>query len=63
MFCGDQIKIWRIPEDGLRRDLCECSAELRGHIKRLGHCEWHPSAANILLSVAYDLKVSDTVSR
>ena len=55
---GDQIKIWRIPQDGIVEDLCECSAELSGHTKRLGHCEWHPTADNILLSVAYDLKVT-----
>jgi len=40
----------------------ECIAELSGHTKRLGHCEWHPTADNILLSVAYDLKVSSSNS-
>jgi len=55
---GDQVKIWRIPPDGIVKDLdSERIVELSGHTKRLGHCEWHPTADNILLSVAYDLKV------
>jgi len=62
MLCGDQIKVWRIPQDGMAEDLCKCSAELSGHTKRLGHCEWHPTADNILLSVAYDLKVTKTAT-
>ena len=56
-FSDEQIKIWRVPEGGLVEDLHQPSAVLSGHTKRLGRCQWHPTASDILLSVACDLKV------
>ena len=31
--------------------------DLRGHMKKISYIEWHPTAANILLSAAADFKV------
>lgn len=36
-------------------------ADLRGHMKKVSYIEWHPTAADILLSSAADFKVSVTV--
>ena len=47
------VKVWQIPEGGLRINLDheDCVADLQGHQRRVGIVAWHPSAANILLSV------------
>lgn len=53
------VKVWQIPEGGLRINLDhdDCVADLQGHQRRVGNIKWHPSAANILVSVGSDNKV------
>ncbi|XP_077483425.1 coronin-2B-like isoform X3 [Amblyomma americanum] len=56
--CSDDctVKIWYIPEEGLSRNvnLVEPLMDLRGHRRRVGYVEWHPTAENILLSTGFD---------
>lgn len=53
-----QVRIWEIPEGGLKRSMTEAVLELYGHSRRVGLVEWHPTANNILFSAGYDYKVS-----
>ncbi|XP_056004095.1 coronin-2B-like isoform X2 [Ostrea edulis] len=50
------VKLWNIPEDGLRTNLTEWVVDLHGHKRRVGYIEWHPTAENILLSAGFDYK-------
>ncbi|XP_062619419.1 coronin-2B-like isoform X5 [Saccostrea cucullata] len=50
------VKLWRIPEDGLKTNLTEWLVDLHGHKRRVGYIEWHPTAENILLSAGFDYK-------
>lgn len=52
-----QVKIWDIPVRGLQENLTKARKTLIGHSRRVGLIEWHPTAANLLLSAAYDHKV------
>ncbi len=52
-----QIKVWQIPETGLKTNLTEWLVDLHGHTRRVGYIEWHPTAENMLLSAGYDFKV------
>lgn len=56
--CSDDttIKIWEIPDGGLTVSLTEWLVDLQGHSKRVSYIEWHPTAANILLSSGADFK-------
>jgi coronin-2 len=54
----DQVKLWRIPDEGLTENLTQWSAELVGHSKKVCYIEWHPSASGVLLSAAADLQVN-----
>lgn len=49
--------MWRIPEGGLRGNLTDCEADLQGHTKKVSYIEWHPAAANIIVSAGADFKV------
>ncbi|NWY70928.1 COR2B protein, partial [Erithacus rubecula] len=51
------VRIWEIPEGGLKRNMTEAVLELYGHSRRVGLVEWHPTTNNILLSAGYDYKV------
>uniref|UniRef100_A0A8C5UAL3 Coronin n=1 Tax=Malurus cyaneus samueli TaxID=2593467 RepID=A0A8C5UAL3_9PASS len=51
------VRIWEIPEGGLKRNMTEAVLELYGHSRRVGLLEWHPTTNNILLSAGYDYKV------
>jgi len=44
------VKLWEIPEDGLKEMLIEPIVDLVYHQKRVGLIEWHPTASNILVS-------------
>ena len=44
------VKVWQIPEGGLRDNLSEPVVDLVAHQRRVGLVVWHPSAQNILLS-------------
>ncbi|KAF2973906.1 hypothetical protein EK904_001765, partial [Melospiza melodia maxima] len=52
------VRIWEIPEGGLKRNMTEAVLELYGHSRRVGLVEWHPTTNNILFSAGYDYKVS-----
>lgn len=52
-----QVRIWEIPDGGLRRNLTEPVLELYGHSRRVGLIEWHPTTSGILFSAGYDYKV------
>lgn len=53
------MRIWEIPNDGLKKNMTEAVLELYGHSRRVGIIEWHPTANNILFSSGYDYKVSN----
>ncbi|XP_064645556.1 serine/arginine repetitive matrix protein 2-like isoform X4 [Lineus longissimus] len=57
--CSDDatIKVWEVPEDGLRENLTEWIVDLHGHQRRIGYIEWHPTAEHILLSAGFDYNV------
>ncbi|XP_065063838.1 coronin-1C-A-like [Rhopilema esculentum] len=51
------VKIWKIPEDGLKKDMTDAVVELHGHQKKIGIIVWHPLANNILATAGFDKKV------
>uniref|UniRef100_G3UAB5 Coronin n=1 Tax=Loxodonta africana TaxID=9785 RepID=G3UAB5_LOXAF len=51
------VRIWEIPEGGLKRNMTEALLQLHGHSRRVGLVEWHPTTNNILFSAGYDYKV------
>ncbi|XP_074925845.1 coronin-2B isoform X2 [Chelonoidis abingdonii] len=51
------VRIWEIPEGGLKQNMTEAVLELFGHSRRVGLVEWHPTTNNILFSAGYDYKV------
>lgn len=57
VFYTSQVRIWEIPEGGLRRNMTEAVLELYGHSRRVGLIEWHPTSSGILFSAGYDYKV------
>lgn len=52
-----KVRVWEIPEGGLRRNMTEAVLELYGHSRRVGLIEWHPTSSGILFSAGYDYKV------
>ncbi|EMP36031.1 Coronin-2B [Chelonia mydas] len=56
-YYEQQVRIWEIPEGGLKRNMTEAVLELYGHSRRVGLVEWHPTTNNILFSAGYDYKV------
>ncbi|EGD80680.1 coronin-2B [Salpingoeca rosetta] len=51
------VKVWELPEGGLKQDLDEPVVDLRGHQRRVGMVEWHPTAENILFSAGFDYMI------
>ncbi|XP_052452807.1 coronin-2B isoform X2 [Carassius gibelio] len=51
------VRIWQIPDGGLRRNMTEALMILIGHSRRAGLIEWHPTCSGILLSAGYDCKI------
>jgi len=49
--------VWCIPDGGLVDNLNACVADLVGHTKKVSYIEWHPVAANVLLSASADVQV------
>lgn len=49
--------MWYIPDSGLSCNLNEWLIELRGHRRRVGLIEWHPTAENVLASSGFDYVV------
>lgn len=52
------VKIWSIPEDGLKEDMSECAQLLKGHRRKVGLLKWHPTANNVLASASTDYLVN-----
>jgi hypothetical protein len=50
------VKIWQIPEEGMKAHMKEPSAVLEGHEKKVSFCTWNPTAAGIIASTAFDFK-------
>ncbi|EEC01727.1 Coronin, putative, partial [Ixodes scapularis] len=50
------VKLWYIPDEGLPRNtsLVDPLVDLRGHRRRVGYVEWHPTAEHVLLSAGFD---------
>jgi WD40 repeat protein len=51
------VKVWEIPEGGLKETMTEPVVTLVGHQRRVGLVEWHPTAENILFSAGFDYMV------
>ncbi|XP_020567903.1 coronin-2B isoform X1 [Oryzias latipes] len=51
------VRVWEIPDSGLRRNMTEAVMELYGHSRRVGLIEWHPTTSGILFSAGYDYKI------
>jgi len=51
------VKLWQIPDGGVVGSLTDWIVDLRGHMKKISYVEWHPTAADILLSSSADFKV------
>ncbi|XP_055045474.2 coronin-2A isoform X1 [Misgurnus anguillicaudatus] len=51
------VKVWDIPQNGLKDDVTQPSKDLLAHSRRVAIIEWHPTARDLLLSSAYDCKV------
>ncbi|NXP68084.1 CORO7 protein, partial [Chloropsis cyanopogon] len=52
-----RIRLWRIPEGGLRETLQEPEAVLRGHTEKIYSIRFHPTASDLLVSSSYDMTV------
>uniref|UniRef100_A0AAV2LV08 Coronin n=1 Tax=Knipowitschia caucasica TaxID=637954 RepID=A0AAV2LV08_KNICA len=51
------VRVWDIPEGGLKRNMSTALLELYGHSRRVGLIEWHPTSSGILFSAGYDYKI------
>lgn len=49
------VKIWQIPEGGLKAHLKEPLVNLEGHQKKVSFCHCNPTASSIVASAAFDL--------
>ncbi|XP_071617519.1 coronin-7 isoform X1 [Heliangelus exortis] len=52
-----KIRLWRIPEEGLRETLQEPEAILQGHTEKIYSIRFHPVASDLLVSSSYDMTV------
>ncbi|XP_061848120.1 coronin-7 isoform X2 [Colius striatus] len=52
-----KIRLWRIPEGGLREPLREPEAVLQGHTEKIYSIRFHPLASDLLVSSSYDMTV------
>ncbi|XP_068250444.1 coronin-2B-like [Palaemon carinicauda] len=51
------IKLWHIPDGGLKTNITEPLVDLQGHQRRVSIIEWHPTAENVLFSAGYDYQI------
>lgn len=49
------MKIWQIPDEGLKAHLRESMADLKGHSKKIMFCTFNPCVSSIVASSAFDL--------
>jgi len=50
------VKLWDIPDGGLKEHLKEPLANFEGHGKKISFCTFNPSAENIFATNAFDMK-------
>lgn len=56
--CDDgTIKIWDIPEGGLKESTNEPSRELNAHMEKVHFIRFHPLAKDVLLTASYDMTI------
>lgn len=48
------MKVWGIPEGGLKESIAEPLVDLRAHERKVTLLRFHPTAANVLASVSAD---------
>jgi len=51
------VKIWQIPEGGLKSNLTEPVQSLQGHRRKVGTTDFNPVAANLLATTSSDLEI------
>ncbi|KAF6732541.1 Coronin-7 [Oryzias melastigma] len=52
-----KIRVWRVPEGGLKETLTEPELILQGHTEKIYSIKFHPLASDLLVSSSYDLSV------
>ncbi|XP_054462820.1 coronin-7 [Anoplopoma fimbria] len=52
-----KIRVWLVPEGGLKETLTEPEVILRGHTEKIYSIVFHPLASGLLVSSSYDLTV------
>ncbi|KAK9535091.1 hypothetical protein VZT92_007493 [Zoarces viviparus] len=59
VVAGDdaKIRVWQVPEGGLKETLTEPEVLLQGHTEKIYSIQFHPLASGLLASSSYDLSV------
>ncbi|KAI3359223.1 hypothetical protein L3Q82_002748 [Scortum barcoo] len=52
-----KIRVWKVPERGLKETLTEPEFILQGHTEKIYSIKFHPLASGLLVSSSYDLTV------
>ncbi|XP_070779150.1 coronin-7 [Enoplosus armatus] len=52
-----KIRVWKVPEGGLKETLTEPELILQGHTEKIYSIKFHPLASGLLVSSSYDLTV------
>ncbi|XP_030592272.1 coronin-7-like isoform X1 [Archocentrus centrarchus] len=52
-----KIRVWRVPEGGLKETLTEPEIIMQGHTEKIYSIKFHPLASGLLVSSSYDLTV------
>uniref|UniRef100_A0A672HVV8 Coronin n=1 Tax=Salarias fasciatus TaxID=181472 RepID=A0A672HVV8_SALFA len=52
-----KIRVWKVPEGGLKGTLTEPELILQGHTEKIYSVKFHPLASGLLVSSSYDLSV------
>uniref|UniRef100_A0A665VCU8 Coronin n=1 Tax=Echeneis naucrates TaxID=173247 RepID=A0A665VCU8_ECHNA len=52
-----KIRLWQVPEGGLKETLTEPELILQGHTEKIYSIKFHPLASGLLVSSSYDLTV------
>lgn len=52
-----KIRVWQVPEGGLKETLTEPKVLLQGHTEKIYSIKFHPLASGLLVSSSYDLTV------
>ncbi|XP_043955902.1 coronin-7-like isoform X2 [Gambusia affinis] len=52
-----KIRLWQVPEGGLKETLTEPKLILQGHTEKIYSIKFHPLASGVLVSSSYDLTV------